>query len=288
MLTIQTELLDGVLEGARIIDIGRMKPCQCFVLPYNSIEKVGKEYLIGKHAFYILLGNKFLGNENRAYIGKTEDFTKRVIDHKQKKDWWDTALVFISKNNLYTNEIDYLEYLGWKEAVRCDRYIIENVNHIKEPRLQKNIKKELDMFFEDIKLITEFYGCKLFVELQDPWQEMGCHERFYLSRKTKGISASVRYFIMQKRYYLEKGSTISAKETTCGKEVKELRKKLIENTELCKKDGDVYRLIEGTNIPVESGKPSFVASLITGTSMAGTTEFINKEGKTFKELFPEV
>ena len=54
ILTVYTKLLDKTLEGARIIDMGSTKTCQCFVLPYNSVAKVGKEYLAGKYAFYIL------------------------------------------------------------------------------------------------------------------------------------------------------------------------------------------------------------------------------------------
>lgn len=58
ILTVYTKLLDKTLEGARIIDMESIKTCQCFVLPYDSVAKVGKEYLAGKYAFYILLGNR--------------------------------------------------------------------------------------------------------------------------------------------------------------------------------------------------------------------------------------
>ena len=88
ILTVYTKLLDKTLEGARIIDMGSTKTCQCFVLPYDTVAKVGKEYLAGKYAFYILLGHRAIGGPC-AYIGQTNDFTNRVTDHKQKKDWWD-------------------------------------------------------------------------------------------------------------------------------------------------------------------------------------------------------
>jgi len=84
ILTVYTKLLDKTLEGARIIDMGSTKTCQCYVLPYDSVAKVGKEYLAGKYAFYILLGNRSVGGPC-AYVGQTNDFTNRVSDHKQKK-----------------------------------------------------------------------------------------------------------------------------------------------------------------------------------------------------------
>lgn len=52
ILTVYTKLLDKTLEGARIIDMGSTKTCQCYVLPYDEVAKVGKEYLSNKYAFY--------------------------------------------------------------------------------------------------------------------------------------------------------------------------------------------------------------------------------------------
>ena len=43
ILTVYTKLLDKTLEGARIIDMGSTKTCQCYVLPYDKVAKVGKE-----------------------------------------------------------------------------------------------------------------------------------------------------------------------------------------------------------------------------------------------------
>ena len=110
ILTVYTKLLDRTLDGARIIDMGSTKTCQCFVLPSASVARVCKEYLAGKYAFYILVGSMGIGAP-LAYIGQTNDFANRVIDHKQKKDWWDVALVFVSKaDEIFASETQYLEY----------------------------------------------------------------------------------------------------------------------------------------------------------------------------------
>lgn len=37
ILTVLTRLLDHTLEGARIIDMGTTKTCQCFVLPRDGM-----------------------------------------------------------------------------------------------------------------------------------------------------------------------------------------------------------------------------------------------------------
>ena len=287
ILTVYTKLLDKTLEGARIIDMGSTKTCQCFVLPYETTAKVGKEYLAGKYAFYILLGYHTIGGPY-AYIGQTNDFTNRVADHKQKKDWWDTALMFVSKaDEIFASETLYLEYLGWKTACEAHRYRIKNTKPIKEPGLSDDKKNDMELFFDEIKFLTRFYGCDIFDKRNNIYIENGVYELFHLEVKKRGISARVQYFPHNKLYILQEGSLISAIETSCSKKAKEIRQSLINNPEFCKREGNLIKVIQSTNIPVESGLPSLPAAVITGSSMQGTTAFKNKDGKTFAELYPK-
>lgn len=287
ILTVYTKLLDKTLDGARIIDMGSTKTCQCFVLPYDTIAKVGKEYLTGKYAFYILLGCRGAGGPC-AYIGQTNDFVNRVADHKQKKNWWNTALVFVSKaDEIFASETLYLEYLGWKEACEARSYRIENTKPIKEPGLSDDKKNDMELFFEEIKFLTEFYGCKVFQKRKNMMIESGVYEIFTVEVKNRGIKARLQYFPMQKHYILLEGSLISAIETSCSKTAKKVRALLLKDNEFCKREGNLYKVIQSTNIPVESGLPSLPAEVITGTSMQGPTALKNKDGKTFAELYPK-
>lgn len=287
ILTVYTKLLNQTLEGARIIDMGSTKTCQCYVLPYDEISKVGKDYLAGKYAFYILLGHPRMGKD-RAYIGQTNDFVNRVSDHKQKKDWWDMALVFVSKaDEIFASEVMYLEYLGWKSACEAHRYDIANTKQINEPKLSEDKKNDMELFFEEIKFLTKFYGCDVFEKRENPWIEAGAYEIFYVEVKKRGISAKLRYYPMQKSYMLLEGSLISAIETSCSKSAKKVRALLLKDNEFCKREGNLYKVIQSTNIPVESGQPSLPAEVITGTSMQGPKALKNKDGKTFAELYPD-
>lgn len=285
ILTVYTKLLDKTLHGSRIIDMGSTKTCQCFVMPYEKASEISKTYLQGKYAFYILLGQTKL-NGREAYIGQTNDFATRVVDHKLKKQWWDTALVFVSKaEEIYKTEIEYLEYLGWKTAVKAKQYTIANTKPIKEPGISDDKKNDMEQFFEDIMFLTEFYGCEVFVKKTNPLQDMGVFEIFQLEVKKRDIKARIQYIPQSNKYILMEGSTISAIESSCSKRAKEIRKLLIENPEYTKREGNVIKILQNTNIPVESGKPSTPASVITGTSMQGTTAFKNKDGKTFADLY---
>lgn len=286
ILTVYTKLLNKTLDGARIIDMGSTKTCQCFVLPYDDVTKVGKDYIQGKYAFYILLGKSAL--QPIAYIGQTNDFVNRVGDHKQKKDWWDSALVFVSKaNEIFASEVQYLEYLGWKKANENPYYQLANAKPIKEPGLSDDKKNDMELFFEEIVFLTRFYGCHVFDKKTNTLQEKGAYEIFTVEVKKREIKANIQYWPMSKRYSLLEGSLISAIETSCSKNAKSLRQKLINDPEFCKREGNLIRVIQSTNIPTESGRPSLIAEIITGTSMQGTTALVNKDGKTFADLYPD-
>lgn len=289
ILTVYTKLLDKTLDGARVIDMGSTKTCQCYVLPYDEINSCKKD-LEGKFAFYILLGSKLSIGGYPAYIGQTNDFINRVADHKQKKDWWDTALVFVSKaDEIYKSEVEYLEYLGWKKATEAKNYAIMNTKPIKEPKLSEDKKNDMELFFEEIEFLTRFYGCKVFDKIFcTTLEDDGVYTVFYLSVPKRSIYAKVKYFALSNHYILLEGSTISAFETdSCGKLAKAVREKMISNSELCKHEGNIIRMLADTNIPNKTGKPSMPAEVITGYAMQGTTAFKNKEGKTFAELFPK-
>lgn len=283
IITVYTKLLDKSLEGARIIDMGSTKTCLCYVIPYEEIAKISKEYLKDKYAFYILLG-KTSGGRNKAYIGQTNDFSVRSNDHKQKKHWWNLALVFVSKaDEIFASEVLYLEYLGWKEASEANVYELDNTKDIKEPSLSEDKKNDMELFFEEIKFLTKFYGCSIFEKQETVHVDNTV--LLYLSVKKRGINAEVLYNIDLKTYTLLKGSLISVTETSCHKGTKNIRKKLLQDATLCKIEGDVVRILQDCDISSESGSPSGVAGVITGTSVQGTTAFKNAEGETFADLF---
>ena len=286
-INVHTKLLNNTLEGPRVLDMGTMRPCQCYVIPYEDALKVSKDNLSGRYAFYILLGKGPIGGQ-QVYVGRTNDFYIRVLDHKHKKSWWNLALVFVSKSNdIYDSEVQYLEHLGWKSANESSLCVVKNTNPIKEPGISEEKKMEMKEFFDDIVFLTRFYGCHVFDKTKNIWQEMGVYEYFFVEIKNRGIKGIVQYWSKDHKYLLIEGSTISLTDSSCSKKAKEVRQSLINNPEYCKKEKDFVRLIQSTNIPVKSGRPSFIAEIITGTAMQGTTALVNNDGKTFAELYPK-
>ena len=104
--TIHTELLDGKLDGARNIYMGANSTCHLYVIPREEITLANTiNDISGQPAFYILLSSPD-ANKPQAYIGQTTDFANRKNDHVQKKNFWSTALVFISDNHkIYGDDV---------------------------------------------------------------------------------------------------------------------------------------------------------------------------------------
>ena len=282
ILTVYTKLLDKTLEGARIIDMGSTKSCECFVLPRDKVAEVAKKQPhLQQYGFYILLGRD-KNMKPMAYVGQTNDFTNRVNDHKQKKDFWDTALVFVSKSDeIFPSEALYLEYLGWKAAKEANNYIIENSKDINEPHLSADKQNEMELFFEDIQFLTRFYGCKVF-DRPEKMPEAELYMEFKMTLPKVGIKATLNYYKNSNRYVILAGSTIMSQSTNgCSKGIREFRKQVIENKKLCSKNGDLYMLLQDVEMPESSCSPSGAACFCAGTSRNGTVDWTDKDGRKY-------
>lgn len=290
ILTVYTELLDNTLEGARIIDMGTQRSCACFVLPKDKVSEVAvHDKRLKQHAFYILLGTRPNTGKLFGYIGETNDFSHRVNDHKQKKEDWDTALVFISKSNeIYKSEVKYLEYLGYKNAIEAGNYEIDNRNNVEKETLSAHKENEMNAFFEDILFLTRFYGCEIFDCPQKAKKPSNYHE-FHLDLVQIGVHATLYYYPDTKEYHLQAGSKIRSKGHSIGlsKEIIKMREELRRNKNAYQDDGELLTLLQPVNITTKKHSPSGAGSFCTATSVQGTTSWKDNDGQTFAKVFPK-
>ncbi len=289
ILTVYTKLLDQTLDGARIIDMGSAKTCQCFVLPRDGVTDVAKKYPnLKQYAFYILLGQDKTGKQ-MAYVGQTNDFTNRVVDHKQKKTFWDTALVFVSKaNEIFASEVLYLEYLGWRAATEAKNYLIENSKEILEPSISTDKKNDMELFFDEIQFLTRFFGCNVFDTPKPKKVILTKGEEFHLKLSKIGVDATVMFYPDTKTYILKKGSLIAAVDaSSCRPAYLKIRETIKKNSTLSKRNGDLIEMLSDYNITSDQCSPSGAACVITGRSTQGTTAFVDKNSKTFGERYPK-
>ena len=282
ILTVYTKLLDKTLDGARIIDMGSTKSCECFVLPRDKVTEIAKKQPhLQRYGFYILLGRD-KKMRNVAYVGQTNDFTNRVNDHKQKKDFWNTALVFVSKSNeIYPSEALYLEYLGWKAAIAAGNYIIDNTKDINEPPLSEDKQNEMELFFEDIQFLTRFYGCKVFDRPEVlPTEEDG--KVFTMVQKKLNATSKLLFYKGTKRYVIAAKSQIAFREKDTGSKcIRELRAKVFADKKMATRKGDVYELLQDVELPEDGSSPAGAANFCAGTPRQGTEDWQDELGNRY-------
>lgn len=307
-ITLNTILLNGSLDGPRKVDMGFTQTCIMYVIPREFIPDVSDERLLHQHCFYILLGKDVDGGP-KAYIGQTYDFTARVRDHQAKKDFWDTALVFVSKTDeIFASEVTFLEYCGITAALAAQNYNLDENKQIpKKPRISPNQESGMELFFRDIKLLTRFYNdCQLFEKAaskakpkkSSPAPEpmpapspaltpaplpTGEYREYHFTMKKVGVSAKLHYYPAQKKYIVLSGSTISAiNASSLQPSIASFRDGIFASPTKVIKQGDVYQLLEDIEVP--GGSASAAAKFCAGNSRNGKIDWIDAEGHTIGDF----
>ena len=276
-----------------------------------------KEQMLDKYSFYMLLSDGDIGTYS-VYIGKARSFSERVLDHLRNKPNWHTALVFNSSDPgfLTDTEINYLEHLGIELAKALYPDLTENINVPTKPAISPEREDEMDGFFEDIKLLADFYGCTIFEEetvsgettssttdipltVSIPFEterepsvriapleneNMAQYYQFHIS-KPQGIDAHLYYNHKENRYIIAKGSIIKARDGEIRPSLLRMRQEVILNSDLSEQNGDFYKLKADVELLKCSRSDS--ASFCTGVSTNGNISWIDSRGRTFKEVFPK-
>ena len=83
--TITSFFMQGSMRGPRYVQFNFHTP-RLFVLPRIDLGVIADYEELDTPCFYILTGED--NGERIAYIGQAASFKHRVIDHKQKKEFW--------------------------------------------------------------------------------------------------------------------------------------------------------------------------------------------------------
>lgn len=267
--TITTYLIDGNPQGVRSIFIDN-KICKLLLIPRSELDIVNKRAELKSPAFYILIGE----DENqiaKAYLGETENFADRIKHHDNKKDFWQRALVFISKDgSMNKAEVQYLEHMAVALAHQTKRYNTdENKQVPKAPNLPEHLQSSTEEFFEDVKLLTSFIGCPIFEKTEQKGKTI-----FYV--KARGIEA--KGFYDENGFTVLKGSTVNP--TTVPSFIwPEKRQKWIE--EFTHQEGD--KLVLHSDKTFTS--PSSACDFCVGSSQNGWIVWKTAKGQTLDEVY---
>lgn len=269
--TIITHFLEGTPKGIQSVQISN-KTIMGFVIPRADIKKAKEiEELVGAPSLYMLFGENKEATP-QIYIGQTDDFLERVIDHNKKKDFWNRALVFISQaGTLNKADVLYLEYLAIKYAKENGNYNLdENKQNPKLPKLQRHTKDTLNDFFIDVQFITEFLNYPVFKSTENQTAK----EYFYTSDR----KSNAKGFYDENGFTVLKGSVLSPDEVKSFS-WKEKRQQLLK--ELSEVNNNEFIL--KTDYTFNS--PSTASSFCVGRNTNGWLIWKNNNSKTLDEVF---
>ncbi len=270
--TITTYLINGTPQGPRMVYVSN-KNCMAIVVPRSKMTEVIARKELQKHALYILLGESDEG-EPKAYIGETNNFSKRIKDHDQKKGFWSKALVFISQNESQIDKADvlYLEAKAIALAAKNKQFILDENKQNPEPTVLPEHKRDPDdEFFEDIVFLASFIGCSIF---EEPIQT---HDKNKLGLFLSGRGAEAKAVYNENGLTVLAGSVIAGDCTNSCPSV-DKRMKLVQ---------ELTEEIEGRRVLKLNKRfdsPSAASVFCLGRSSNGWREWCNAKGIPLKSL----
>lgn len=164
---IKTFLLDGTLEGIKIIEVSE-SAVMAFVIPRIKLSDSKNRTELQQPALYLLINS----GENQIYIGESENFLHRVKNHDQAKDFWDVAVAIVSStNNLEKSDIKYLESLAVEKSQKTAAVEILNKTVPTRNTMHEFKIHSLHLILEDVALIAESLGYSIFSSKQEKVEE---------------------------------------------------------------------------------------------------------------------
>lgn len=272
--TIQIFLPDGNPRGVRIAEITN-RTVKAILLPRNQFEYILTRNELLNVGFYFLFGESETGKP-LVYIGEAEDCKARLSQHQRKKDFWNYAIVIISKINAFTKtHVKFLEYVAIKKAQEINRWQLENSVNTSMPFVTESMEADMLDCFETTKVLLSTLGFPLFDSISR--KKNSTFEDVY---KMKSKEALAEGNLIDDGFVVYKGSK-AVKNTlrSCQNQVIDIRNKLIDNG-ILSLDGSVYVFTEDYIFST----PSTAGAVISGRSTNGWTTWKNANGKTLDEI----
>ena len=272
--TIQIFLPDGNPRGVRLAEI-TSRTVQVCLIPRASLDLALKREELAAPGLYLLFGSSEDDGKPTAYIGEAENFAKRIKNPDHQKREWTHAMVATSKTGFLTKtHVKYLESISIDEALKANRYRLENGQGSARPHVRESDEADIWDFFETMQLLVATLGYPIFDEMV----KTNAKKKNFLYCKGKAAQATGEY--SEDGLVVLKGSTCNRELTkSSGAWVASHRNRLVEQGVLLE-EVDVLRFTENAIFP----SPSAAATVVLGRPANGWTEWKYEDGKTLDEV----
>ncbi len=273
--TIKIFLIDGDPNGRMSCELSNWSG-KAYKIPRIKIKDCTDREDLTSTGVYLLFGKDDEGKD-QVYIGEAESILKRLNQQLTQKDFWNEAIVFISKDeNLNKAHIKYLENRLHDIAKSANRYKVDNSIIPTQSSISESDRAEMEEFIEYIKMLVNTLGHKVFDEKREfkPKQKQ---EIFFIKAARgadgQGEPTSDGFVVFKNS---KAAATIVNSMTP---NFITYRQKLIDGGVLVNK-GEYFEFLDDYIF----SSPSTAAVMVMGRNANGLTEWKNKDGKTLKEF----
>jgi hypothetical protein len=269
--TIQVFLPDGNPRSLRIAEI-TSRTVQAILIPRAKLDEAAQRPELKNVGIYFLVGASDEDSKATLYVGEAEECLSRLKQQNKSKDFWNTAIVVVSKTQHFTKtHIKFLESYCHLEAQKAGRFKLENASVPTKSYVAEPMEADLIDNFDTIKILVATLGYPIFDQIKKP------QKKDILYCKGKEAKAEGEY--TEDGLIVFSGSTCNLEEVKSAIYAKRWREQLIKDGVL-KKDGNVYRFVQDKIF----SSPSMAAVVILGRSANGWIEWKYKDGKTLDEV----
>ncbi len=265
-------LIPGTPSGYKYIHLTGWEG-KCFIIPRTELKSFDIRPETQDPGVYFLFGDNDDSTNQKLYIGESENFYKRLMDHDAKKDFWNFAIIFtggIDKAN-----IKHLEHLATSLAKTVGRYSLVNVQEPPKNKLSEFKTVTTENYFNNMTYVLDVLGYPIFTDIK---KDSYLKETYFLNKQ--GAKAESQLLSGGGLNVLA-GSLARIKETEAFTGwALSARKLFIEDGTFIKdEDGVSYRLTKDVFFKT----PSAAAATLTGSPINGWTAWKDKKGKTLDE-----
>ncbi|RMG28929.1 MAG: GIY-YIG nuclease family protein [Bacteroidetes bacterium] len=278
--TIKLFLIDGEPNGRMTCELSNWTG-KAYKIPRIKVKDCTDRPDLINPGVYLLFGKDENGKE-LVYIGEAESVYKRLSQHLTQKDFWNEAIIFISKDeNLNKAHIKYLESRLFEIAKAVNRYQIENNTTPTQSSISESDKAEMEEFIQNIKILVNTLGHKVFEEKRVIKSSKEEAKETFLIKAARGANA--RGKPTADGFVAYKGSQIADPTVpSMADSFKKLRERLIESGVIEKQHAS-YKFTEDYIF----SSPSTAATIVMGRNANGLTEWKLKDGTALKEYEQE-
>ena len=254
---------------------------KAYRIPRGKVKDCSDREDLKSTTVYLLFGKPETSTDKaKVYIGEAENAYSRLVYHVSEKEFWNEAVVFISKDeNLNKAHIKYLESRLFEIANMASRYEVQNSNIPTKSSISESDKAEMEEFIEYIKILINTMGFKVFEPLiKQELSNSNNDEKLYINA-TRGANAKGKRtsdgFVVFRDSEIATDTVKSYRE----KGLNKLRDELIENAIIVKVED---KLVFKSDYLFSS--PSAAAMVIMGRSANGLLEWKDSSGKALRDI----